>query len=55
MQSYSMIFAAFAMVAYCATAVVTVDRFGALRGSVIAYASWFAAASAAYGVVALVH
>jgi hypothetical protein len=39
------------MVAYCATAVITVDRFGALRGSVIAFLSWFATAAVAYLVV----
>jgi hypothetical protein len=55
MQSYSMIFAAFAMVAYCVTAVITVDRYGALRGSVLAYGSWVAVAALAFGIVALVH
>jgi hypothetical protein len=51
MQSFSMIFAGLAMVAYCATAVITVDRFGALRGSVIAFFSWFVVGALAYLVV----
>jgi uncharacterized membrane protein (GlpM family) len=50
-QSLSMIFAGFAMVAYCLTAVVTVDRFGALRGSAVALVSWGVVATLAYGVV----
>jgi hypothetical protein len=51
MQAFSMIFAGLAMVAYCATAVITVDRFGALRGSIVAFVSWFVVAAAAYFVV----
>ena len=50
-QSLSMIFAGFAMVAYCLTAVVTVDRFGALRGSALALVSWAVVAALAYGVL----
>jgi uncharacterized membrane protein (GlpM family) len=50
-QSLSMIFASFAMVAYCATAVFTVDRFGALRGSALAFLSWGVVAAFAYGIV----
>ncbi len=50
-QSLSMIFAAIAMVAYCLTAVVTVDRFGALRGSALAFVSWFVVAMLAFGAV----
>jgi uncharacterized membrane protein (GlpM family) len=50
-QSLSMIFASFAMIAYCGTAVFTVDRFGALRGSVMAFLSWGIVAAMAYGVV----
>jgi uncharacterized membrane protein (GlpM family) len=50
-QSLSMIFAAFAMIAYCLTAVVTVDRFGALRGSALAFVSWGIIATFAYGIV----
>ncbi len=51
LQSLSMIFSAAAMVAYCVTAVWSVDRFGALRGSAIAFVSWFAIAAVAFGVV----
>lgn len=50
-QSLSMIFAAVAMIAYCVTAVVTVDRFGALRGSALALVSWGVIATLAYGIV----
>jgi uncharacterized membrane protein (GlpM family) len=50
-QSLSMMFAAFAMVAYCLTAVVTVKRFGALRGSALAFVSWGVVATFAYGAV----
>jgi uncharacterized membrane protein (GlpM family) len=50
-QSLSMIFAGFAMSAYCLTAIVTVDRFGALRGSALAFASWAVVATVAYAVV----
>ncbi len=50
-QSLSMLFAAFAMIAYCLTAVVTVDRFGALRGSALAFVSWVVVAALAYAVV----
>ncbi len=50
-QSLSMIFAAFAMLAYCVTAVFTVDRFGALRGSALAFVSWVVVATLAYGAV----
>jgi hypothetical protein len=46
-----MMFAAFAMVAYCLTAVVTVKRFGALRGSALAFVSWGVVATFAYGAV----
>ena len=52
-QSLSMFFAAFAMIAYCITAIVTVDRFGALRGSAIAFVSWGVVATFAYGIVTL--
>jgi uncharacterized membrane protein (GlpM family) len=54
MQSLSMTFAAMAMVAYCVTAVVTVDRFGALRGSALAFVAWAVVAVLASGVVVLV-
>ncbi len=54
MQSLSMLFASFAMIAYCATAVVTVDRFGALRGSVLAFLSWGIVATLAYWIVVVV-
>jgi len=50
-QSLSMVLASFAMLAYCLTAVVTVDRFGALRGSALAFVSWGVVAKLAYGVV----
>ena len=50
-QSLSMLFAAFAMLAYCLTAVVTVDRFGALRGSALAFVSWAVVATLACGAV----
>jgi uncharacterized membrane protein (GlpM family) len=53
-QSLSMTFAAVAMVAYCVTAVVTVDHFGALRGSALAFVAWFVVAALALGVVVLV-
>jgi hypothetical protein len=53
-QSLSMTFAAVAMVAYCVSAVVTVDRFGALRGSALAFVAWFVVAALAFGVVVLV-
>ena len=52
--SFSMIFGAIAMAAYCATAVVTVDRFGALRGSVYAVGAWGIVAFALYGLRQLV-
>jgi len=51
MQSLSMTFAAAAMVAYCVTALVTVDRFGALRGSALAFVAWAVVAALAFGVV----
>lgn len=51
MQSFSMIFASFAMVAYCVTALWSVDRFGALRGSAVAFVAWFAVAAVALAVV----
>lgn len=54
MQSFSMIFGAVAMVAYCLSAVVGIDRWGARRGSLAAFASWFAVAAAGYGAVLLV-
>jgi uncharacterized membrane protein (GlpM family) len=50
-QSLSMVLASFAMLAYCLTAVVTLDRFGALRGSALAFVSWVVVASLAYGIV----
>jgi uncharacterized membrane protein (GlpM family) len=54
LQSFSMMFAALAMVAYCLTAVVTVDRLGALRGSALALVSWAAVAGVAYLAVVAV-
>jgi uncharacterized membrane protein (GlpM family) len=49
--SFSMIFGAIAMLAYCVAAVITVDRFGALLGSIYAIAAWGIVAFAGYGVV----
>ena len=53
-QSLSMIFASFAMIAYCAAAVFTVDRYGALRGSVLAFVAWGVVAAIALGVVLVI-
>ncbi len=53
-QSLSMTFAAAAMVAYCVAAVATVDRFGAVRGSALAFVAWAAVAALAFGAVWLV-
>ena len=47
-QSLAMAFGAIAMIAYCAAAFVSVERFGALRGSVVAFAAWAAIAAASY-------
>ena len=40
-----MICGALAMVAYCVSATLAVDRWGALRGSFVAFTAWFAAAA----------
>jgi uncharacterized membrane protein (GlpM family) len=53
-QSLSMMFGALAMVAYCVTAVRSVDRFGALRGSAVAFVTWSAVAALAFVVVVAV-
>jgi len=47
-QSLAMVFGAIAMVCYCLTAVVAVERFGALRGSIVAFGSWGGVAAAGY-------
>jgi hypothetical protein len=39
------------MIMYCAVAIPCVDRLGALRGSVVAIAIWFAVAIAGYVVL----
>lgn len=44
--SIGMICGALALVAYCVSATLAVDRWGALRGSVVAFAAWFATAGA---------
>jgi hypothetical protein len=51
-QSFAMIFATAALLSYCAVAVFGVDRFGALRGSVVAFGSWVAVAGVLFIVVA---
>jgi len=43
-----MVFGAIAMVCYCLTAVVAVERFGALRGSIVAFGTWGGVAAAGY-------
>lgn len=43
-QSLGMIGGAVAMVVYCFSATFAVDRWGALRGSLFAFTTWFAAA-----------
>jgi uncharacterized membrane protein (GlpM family) len=53
-QSLAMSFGAVAMVCYCLTAVISVDRLGAVRGSIVAFAAWIAVATASY-VVVLAH
>jgi uncharacterized membrane protein (GlpM family) len=50
-QSLAMIFGAIAMVCYCVAAVVSVNRLGALKGSIVAYAAWGAVAAGGYAVV----
>lgn len=47
-QSSAMVFGAIAMICYCTTAVACVERFGALRGSVVAFAAWGAVAGGSY-------
>ena len=39
------------MVCYCVTAVVSIHRFGALTGSILAFAAWAAVAAASYTAV----
>ncbi len=52
-QSFAMVFGAVAFVAYCLTATIAVDKWGALRGSATAFATWFAVALSLYvGVLA---
>jgi uncharacterized membrane protein (GlpM family) len=53
-QSLAMVFGAGAMVCYCLTAVISVDRLGALRGSIVAFAAWASIAGLAY-VTVLAH
>jgi uncharacterized membrane protein (GlpM family) len=50
-QSFAMIFGAAAMICYCMTAVVSVDRLGALRGSIVAFAAWAVVAALSYVAV----
>jgi uncharacterized membrane protein (GlpM family) len=47
-QSLAMIVGAVAMILYCAAAIPSVDRLGALRGSLLAIGVWFAVALAGY-------
>jgi hypothetical protein len=51
-QAFAMIFATVALLGYCFVAVFSVDRFGALRGSIVAFGSWFAVAGVVYLLVA---
>ncbi len=50
-QSQAMVFGAIAMLAYCIAATVTVDRFGALKGSLLSFAAWFATVGPFYTLV----
>jgi uncharacterized membrane protein (GlpM family) len=50
-QSFAMIFGALALACYCITATGAVARFGARRGSIAAFAAWFAVAGASWGLV----
>jgi uncharacterized membrane protein (GlpM family) len=49
-QSLAMIVGAAAMILYCAAAIPSVDRLGALRGSFVAIGVWFAVAIVGYFV-----
>lgn len=50
-QSFAMMFGAIALAVYCVSATRAVEQFGALRGSIAAFAAWFAVAGASLGIL----